>query len=521
MRLRYNDGSRSSDVLADAHHPDATVADLEEALAPERPAGPLWVDGRRVRAATPLDRAGITDGSYLSLDPPPPAPARTVVVDVWVTSGFDSGRCHGLREGRHVLGRDRAEGEVGDKAKTAAQLVVIDPTVSCRHAVLTVTAQGSVTISDLGSTNGTWLDGVAVTAPRRWDPSQEVRVGAARLILSPPVHPAASSAMTSSGGGPTRPRHRAVRAVAPATSDPITPPPPPEPAPVVTPIGAIALVASVGVGLAMVAVMRSWTYAMFALLGPVLMVANTLDSRYRRRRVRRAGGRRRRAALGAFEAELAARARFEVASRAERFTGLRRARAAVSEPAPTCWERRRHHADAYHVLLGFGPAPWVPPVAGGDAVWAPDVAAIVGRNRLLVDAPVGFHLEPGRAVAVVGPPAAARSLVRSIAVQAAVAHGPADLQLAALIGDDQSREWNWLAWLPHTRDPVTGCLLGSDATRVTGVANILATTAAASVSGAPSPTRPHRLVIIDDARGLTERRHPAWTVLRAALDPGT
>lgn len=517
MRLRHVEGTRSSDVLVEVHHPDATVADLEEALAPDRPAGPLWVDGRRIRAATPLDRAGIVDGAVLSLDPPTDADATAVVV-VRVTSGFDAGRCHALEPGRHLLGRTLDPTRHPPQAPEA-RVGIADPTVSLRHAMVDVAHDGSVVIHDLGSTNGTWIDGFAVTGPAPLAPGTEVRVGAARLVTDRPAPTPAPTAAGPVGGGPTRPRHRTPRLARPVALDPIVAPPPPEPAPAVTPIGAIGLVASVGVGLAMVVILRSWTYALFALLGPVVMVANALDARRRRRQARRRGGRRRRAALARLDRELTNRALLERTALAARLAGWPAAQAAVTGATPTCWDRRPHHPDAYEVRLGIGPAPWTPPVTGDPTAWAPDVAATVDRHRVLPDAVVGLRFEAGTPIAVVGPAAAARALVRSLVLQAAVAHGPADLQVAVLAGDDDAGEWDWLAWLPHGRDPAGGSLLASGRTAATAVAATL--TAPPPDPQRSSRPRPLRVVVIDDHRGLAHRRHPVWTVLRASVDPAT
>ena len=62
---------------------------------------------------------------------------------------------------------------------------------------------------------------------------------------------------------------------------------------------------------------------------------------------------------------------------------------------------------------------------------------------------------PGAVVGVVGPPAIARPLARSLVLQLAVAHGPADLLVAAVTAAG-SPEPGWLRWLPHARDPDLG-----------------------------------------------------------------
>ncbi len=68
--------------------------------------------------------------------------------------------------GEVVLGRDA----------DLAQLVIPVPTVSARHARMWW-AEGALWIEDLGSTNGTFVNGRRVTAPRRLHPGDEIGLG--------------------------------------------------------------------------------------------------------------------------------------------------------------------------------------------------------------------------------------------------------------------------------------------------------------------------------------------------------
>ncbi|MGD9904794.1 MAG: winged helix-turn-helix domain-containing protein [Vicinamibacterales bacterium] len=76
-----------------------------------------------------------------------------------------------LREGETVLGR------------AGADVVVIDgPTVSRHHAVVRVTGDRAV-VEDLGSKNGTWLDGRRLTAVAPLNDGAELRLGVVRLVV--------------------------------------------------------------------------------------------------------------------------------------------------------------------------------------------------------------------------------------------------------------------------------------------------------------------------------------------------
>jgi DNA-binding winged helix-turn-helix (wHTH) protein len=77
-----------------------------------------------------------------------------------------NGRETSLAEGEHVLGRD---------ADVAVPLS--SPTVSRHHARIVI-AGDSVTLEDLGSKNGTFVRGHAVTAPIQLADGDQIRIGA-------------------------------------------------------------------------------------------------------------------------------------------------------------------------------------------------------------------------------------------------------------------------------------------------------------------------------------------------------
>src|SRR4051812_49744108 len=58
----------------------------------------------------------------------------------------------------------------------AAELVLSDDQTSRRHATITPDNEGA-TVTDLGSTNGTFLNGTIVTEPRRLRPLDRIELG--------------------------------------------------------------------------------------------------------------------------------------------------------------------------------------------------------------------------------------------------------------------------------------------------------------------------------------------------------
>jgi pSer/pThr/pTyr-binding forkhead associated (FHA) protein len=63
-----------------------------------------------------------------------------------------------------------------------AGIVIEDEQVSRRHAIVTVVEEGA-RIDDLGSTNGTWVNGARIATPHPLVEGDELRVGGTRLRL--------------------------------------------------------------------------------------------------------------------------------------------------------------------------------------------------------------------------------------------------------------------------------------------------------------------------------------------------
>lgn len=324
----------------------------------------------------------------------------------------------------------------------------------------------------------------------------------------PPLARSGPGDRTLGGPGRTVPRNRTGRVPLPPSPCSIDLPDPMPPTPTVTPIGVVAMVASgLGAGV-LVAVLGSWMYAAFAVLGPLMMVANALDSRLRGRRAARRYAKLIRRELVRLAADLEGCSAAERARRAVAFTGGAAATSIGSAEPPLCWERRPTDPDAFSVRVGCGAAWWEPPVRGDLANADESVQALFAASRVLDGAPIGTSLEPGAPLTVVGPGDSARSVARSIVAQLAAVHGPADLAIAAVVAPEHALGWDWLAWLPHAVDRDGHRIVttsGPPADELVG----------APMSFGEGPT----LVVIDDADGLQARRSAARTLLRAGSDP--
>ncbi|MFF3844830.1 FHA domain-containing protein [Streptomyces sp. NPDC002328] len=157
-------------------------------------AGAERLDAQRCTLGEPP----LTDGAVLAVgapaDPEPhpevdDAPARLDIV-----AGPDAGGVHLLHGGQIRVGRS-----------ADADVPLDDPDVSRLHCAVTLSADGQVTVADLGSTNGTTLDGGQVKSrPVRLSPGALLRVGESALRLAPPGGAGARVTTTPDGEGHVR-----------------------------------------------------------------------------------------------------------------------------------------------------------------------------------------------------------------------------------------------------------------------------------------------------------------------------
>ena len=67
----------------------------------------------------------------------------------------------------------------------------------------------------------------------------------------------------------------------------------------------------------------------------------------------------------------------------------------------------------------------------------------------LCEVPVEIELRPGVVTGLVGDRRRVLGVARSLLIQAAILHGPADLEITVVT--DAPDVWDWTKWLPHTR----------------------------------------------------------------------
>jgi S-DNA-T family DNA segregation ATPase FtsK/SpoIIIE len=140
------------------------------------------------------------------------------------------------------------------------------------------------------------------------------------------------------------------------------------------------------------------------------------------------------------------------------------------------WERRPGDGDFASVRLGRGRIAAACPVRlasdeGPLAEADPDLAdaadRVLAETATLSSAPIVLPLGRLGSVAIVGEPERSRSLASAWLAGLATFHAPAELRIAGLVPLSAVRTWNWLKWLPHTRDPEAGEGMGRAGRAVT------------------------------------------------------
>ena len=547
------------------HHAGATVADLAVAvglLGRGQEGGDLLIDGARAPAGLPLPASGVRRGSVVAVAPgaepggaaadradvtrPGAAPG---VLRLRTLAGPDAGRDIPLGPGVHVLGRG-----------SGVDVRLDDPVMARRQAVVEVSLDGTVELTELASPRPTRVDGTVVEHATPLAPGQRLVAGSttaevavapdaldgSREPLGSPPRSSLAHRSATPDGTTEPPDRRAGRGRGESWTRSLHRPPPPAgrplPAPVAvpsprarpasaTPLGIATLLGTLFAGAVVALVLHQPAFLLLGAVGAVGTLGTGLWQRARQRARRNADRGHDQQALARFAAELAS----HQAAMAERLrtetSELVDAVACGLGRGPALWARRLGDPAALTAVVGRGER-WAPPsLLGERADLSLEAWALVEAASMLADVPVPLDLGPGAVLGVVGPRPLADALARSLVLQLAVAHGPADLLISALLPPGAGEaEPSWLRWLPHTREPATGESLVAAGTEVSEVVEgrrrLLTAAgrvgdgagASAGASTGPGGTRsggalPHLLAVVADPTLLSARNAPLRQLL--------
>ncbi|MCV2488630.1 FtsK/SpoIIIE domain-containing protein [Geodermatophilus sp. YIM 151500] len=437
--LHGREGAVDVELLADDS--DA-VCDALRALRRDLgvPVEALWAGSSRLADDVPLTHEALRHGAVLGVDRPGPrrpggdrigpdvpiGPSRGSgsALELRVVGGPDAGIAVPLPRGRHVVGRG---------AGAAVQLA--DPDVSRRHAEVRV-GGGSITVADLGSTNGSRLDGRVLAGGTAWPAGAVLRLGRSALTVAGPTGTPLTHEIAAGG----RARVRApTRLPVPPVETEVTFPRPPSPVPPRRLAWVGVALPAVG-GVALSVLLRTPTFLFFALLGPLVALGTWWSDRWSGRRSGRRAAADHAADRAAAEQRLAEAVAADVRLAEAAHPDLATLATAARRRTTPLWVRRPGDADALVIRVGTGP--------GRTRVLRrdPDAPPAPARADHL---PVVVDLRATGGLAVTGPRERALGVLRAVVVQVAVLHPPDGVTLLLLLEPGRVADWRWARWLPH------------------------------------------------------------------------
>jgi len=406
---------------------------------------------QRLDPGLPISRSGLRSGDTVHVAPagsPPSWAERDPTVlahrfELVVVGGADAGRRVALTPGDATVGRSES-----------CTLRLDDPDVSREHLHLGV-GKDEVRVTDLGSTNGTEVDGREATGTVEVRPGQVIAVGSSVLALADRAaeRDRAGNVSVRPGGldlsRPPRVAHRPPPAVVRQPDVPV------KPGGFRIPMSAALAPVLMG---AVMAVAIGPQMLLFALMGPVMLLFTAWEDR-------RGGHALYRSGVEAFEREFAT---FEAAADAAQQAVLESLRRSGPDAADLVgravgiradlWERRPDDADFLSLRVGVADPPTSVRFEGGvhplgDPELAARVTRVLERHAVDPDVPLRVDLRRSGVAGVAGPPQVRDAMLRWWVVQLTTLHSPRDLGVAILCDDEDVASWDWARWLPHVLGP--------------------------------------------------------------------
>jgi S-DNA-T family DNA segregation ATPase FtsK/SpoIIIE len=468
-----NQAGEFADVELMLGRSDATVGDLVDALRAR--AGPsasngagIMLDGRFCHSDLALDEIGLHEGARVRVGAAPGARAAggAAALELRVVAGLHAGERIPLPPTGAVVGRDEEDA-----------LALSDAAVSRRHLRVDPSPGGlRATITDLGSVNGSWVEGRRIKEPTEVAPGTVFEAGDVAFMLAQVSEDRLEvDPQRQAGAGGLVAFNRPPRSRRREPADPLAPP---EQVREQSPqrLSMVSALAPLLLGGVMVILLHNVLFALFMLLSPVMVVGSWLESRRQAGTATRSARRAHAEQLERFTSEVSERSAAVIAHLRESLPDPAEIVRRATDPSPRLWERRPEHEDFLHLTAGLGDRTIRPPLDPRRTPSTAAEAALAAHERLRM-APILVDLQRGGVVGIVGPRAATLAAARSLVCQAAVLHGPADLEIAVLTEREGSTEWDWAKWLPHARDVSRGGdarLLAADPASVSELAAELA-----------------------------------------------
>lgn len=456
LRLSVIPGPRRDPVDVEIDAPatatvGAVAAALADRLGVDAPGG---LDVRRLGAisgVTTVAASGLRDGDIVALGRlGREVDVAATAVELRIVGGCRAGARIALPPGRTTIGRAEA-----------ADVTVQDPALSREHVALVVDPGGTVVVSDLGTSNGTAVDGrpLRPETPEVLERGAVVEAGRTvfAVVDAPLTVRVAASRVPAAGAAGAVPFNRPPRirtTYAPGSVRLDSPPMRQRRQQIPWFLIAMPMV----IGIAIYLITRSPIAIVMACLTPVLLLANAIaDRRYddseHAQDVR------------AWEHDLVEQRERLVIDHAHERAARRRLAPDLAELEARAtglqaelWERRATDPDAMALRLGTADQPTEATIElprTGDIELRQEARDSLEPLMTVPAVPVMVDLRTVGAVGVVGPEAARHAAARAMLVQAATLRSPLDLVIVAGISEALAEQETWLSWLPHVTAPST------------------------------------------------------------------
>ncbi|MFT7601057.1 MAG: S-DNA-T family DNA segregation ATPase FtsK/SpoIIIE [Acidimicrobiales bacterium] len=437
-RLQVRDTDNTlHDVLVEAD-PTSPVRLLGDELANLGFRGlPVRVHEVDIGSVAIIDQLALRNGDIIECGSTYAAPQQRTgpAVDrepgyfVVTVAGPDAGHWSRLDVGPCVIGRS-----------DNAEITLDDAGLSGHHVTIELHADGVLTVADMESTNGTQVEGVDIDCSdvAMVEPGQYVQVGATVLTV---VHVGSTdhAVLGDAGGADWALPRRFRQANEPLPARLKRPKEPSQAEPAKTPWWRSLTPLVTGVGFALMT--GRWQFLLIIALAPILFTYDAQRQRKRRKADRIQAFADHEIELAAFELMLAELRSTERTRRRELscMGGIASFRATVRHRR--LWERIPADSDFGSVAVGLAELP--------SKIDAGDDDVMLGRPTVWGTPLVSSFTTTG-SLAITGSADRGRAIARSMLLELAATHSPADTRMWLFTEPEHAADWAFARWLPHT-----------------------------------------------------------------------
>ncbi len=191
----------------------------------------------------------------------------------------------------------------------------------------------------------------------------------------------------------------------------------------------------------------------YSLLNPVGELLGIWIERRRNRKEQRAQEEDYRQLLAKFRSKLEALRIEQHRARRANSPSVHKLRSLIDERIHL-WERRPDDEDFLHLRMGKTMLPStvkvIPPKANDNSPLQTEAEALAKEFEYVPDVPITLPLPQLGSIGVTGARGPVVDFARALVCHLAVHHSPDEVRILGIYPYEQSREWEWLKWMPHT-----------------------------------------------------------------------